>query len=216
MVNVVKRTLYDIRDSKPYTIRKLADGNCWMTTNLNYALSTGGTYIGSKNDGSTFEWTPTSCSTNGACALNNNTVAGSGMWYYNWYAATAGEGKASDINIDVDGSICPAGWRIPPNYSVQTNLSFGELTNVYGATTGGGATSGRAGVLLTYPLNFTKSRCRYNGGDPDSGTHGYYQSSTATSQTARSYYLYISQNNNTYPQETNYKSYGFNIRCVAL
>ncbi len=33
-VNVAQRTLYDIRDNNSYTIRKLADGNCWMTENL--------------------------------------------------------------------------------------------------------------------------------------------------------------------------------------
>ena len=81
--NVAQRTLYDIRDNNSYTVRKLADGNCWMTTNLNLSLSTNTPIIGSKNDGSAFTYTPTSCGgTNGSCAMNGNTMAGSGMWYY--------------------------------------------------------------------------------------------------------------------------------------
>ena len=42
--NVVQRTLYDIRDNNSYTVRKLADGNCWMTENLRLEFDGSTTY----------------------------------------------------------------------------------------------------------------------------------------------------------------------------
>ena len=220
--NVAQRTLYDIRDNNSYTVRKLADGNCWMTTNLNLSLSTNTPIIGSKNDGSAFTYTPTSCGgTNGSCAMNGNTMAGSGMWYYSWYAATAGEGKTTDVNVDVDGSICPVGWRLPPNYSAQVNKSFGGLTNSYGVTSDG-ENGNSSNVMVSYPINITRDKCRYNGGNPDYGVHGYYQSSTAA-ESSDSSYVFVqfdptgnNGNNKVYPQGVDPKGYAFNIRCVAL
>ena len=39
---VPEATLSDTRDSQQYKVRKLADGNCWMTENLRYGATTGG------------------------------------------------------------------------------------------------------------------------------------------------------------------------------
>ncbi|MBQ1373293.1 hypothetical protein IIY66_00610 [Candidatus Saccharibacteria bacterium] len=51
-------TLTDIRDNKTYEIAKLADGNCWMTQNLDLDLSTGTTLTPVDTD-ITEDWTPT-------------------------------------------------------------------------------------------------------------------------------------------------------------
>ena len=50
-------TLTDTRDSKTYTIAKLADGNCWMTQNLDLDLDTNITFTPANTDIST-NWTP--------------------------------------------------------------------------------------------------------------------------------------------------------------
>ena len=50
-------TLTDIRDNKTYTIAKLADGNCWMTQNLDLDLDTNITFTPVNTDIST-NWTP--------------------------------------------------------------------------------------------------------------------------------------------------------------
>ena len=52
-------TLTDIRDNKTYTIAKLADGNCWMTQNLDLDLSTE-TTLTPENTNISADWTPTS------------------------------------------------------------------------------------------------------------------------------------------------------------
>ena len=50
-------TLRDTRDDKTYTIAKLADGNCWMTQNLDLDLSTEVTLTPEDTDVSV-DWTP--------------------------------------------------------------------------------------------------------------------------------------------------------------
>ncbi len=42
--NVAQRILYDIRDGNSYRVRKLADGNCWMTENLRLEFDGNTTY----------------------------------------------------------------------------------------------------------------------------------------------------------------------------
>ena len=56
---IVQRTLSDIRDGNSYTIRKLADGNCWMTENLRLELSTTKPLTNTDTDlNSRTSWTP--------------------------------------------------------------------------------------------------------------------------------------------------------------
>ena len=57
--NVPQRTLSDIRDSKTYVVRKLADGNCWMVQNLGLDLSTSVTLTSQNTDlNSKASWLP--------------------------------------------------------------------------------------------------------------------------------------------------------------
>ena len=201
---VAQRTLYDIRDNNSYTIRKLADGNCWMTSNLKLKLTANTAVVASKNDGSTFSYNPgAACANNGACAINGNTPSTGG--YYSWYAATAGQGTSSSTG-DVDGSICPKGWKLPYNYTVSNNKSYQELINKYSATS--------YTALEAAPLSFSRSGYYYSGSLGSSGSGGYYWSSTASSATyAYNLRYYASA---VLPQFEDYKYYGFSVRCVAL
>ena len=213
--NVAQATLYDIRDSKPYTVRKLADGNCWMTSNLNYQLAAGVQAQGSSNTSRTaYPFTPTSCGSDGACSMNGNTVA-SGAYYYSWYAATAETGTSSDINVDTSASICPIGWRLPANYTIDSTKSYGSLTNAYNLTSGGANNSqNHVSELESSPLNFARSG-NYGGGSLNyNGTYGIYWSSTAYSSSAVAYSFYYDASY-TYPQGNSSKYGGFSVRCVA-
>ena len=129
----------DTRDAKLYTIARLADGQCWMVSDLNLA---GGTKLYSetsdvpagypKSEGTGYFTLPAS-STDG---FNDNTAAfvyNSGNTttdqadctnsqpcnsYYSWLTATAG-GKDANGNavtgngLDTAYSVCPKGWRLP-------------------------------------------------------------------------------------------------------
>ena len=229
---IPQRTLYDWRgangagnssnkvapdsaNAKSYTVRKLADGNCWMTENLQIPLSAGTTIEASSSTSATaYSFAPTSCGTDGACSMNGNTVA-SGAYYYSWYAATAETGTSADVNVDTSASICPIGWRLPANYTIDSTKSYGSLTNAYNLTSGGANNSqNHVSELESSPLNFARSGYYGGGSLFNNGTYGFYWSSTAYSSSTYAYYFYY-YTSLTYPQNYSRKYYGFNVRCVA-
>ena len=55
---VPRTSLQDTRDGKYYLVSKLADGNCWMSQNLELELTAGQPVIASKVDGTTTTVTP--------------------------------------------------------------------------------------------------------------------------------------------------------------
>ena len=230
---VAQRTLYDYRgadgtgnkdnkvtpdsaNAKSYMVRKLADGNCWMTQNLEIPLASGTTIEASYNTtASAYSFTPSAaCSGNGACSMNANTKADNGTYYYSWYAATAETGTSTDVSTDTSASICPIGWRLPANYTIDQTKSYGSLTNSYGFTTNGAnSPDNHVAQLESAPLNFARSGV-YNGGLTYNGTRGYYWSSTAYTGAANAYYFFYNTSY-TFPQDHNAKYVGFNVRCVA-
>ena len=231
---VAQHTLYDYRgadgtgtasnkvapdsaNAKSYTVRKLADGNCWMTQDLEIPLASGTTIEASYNTtASAYSFTPSAaCSGNGACSMNANTKAGNGTYYYSWYAATAETGTSTDVSIDTSASICPIGWRLPANYTIDQTKSYSSLTNSYGFTTNGANNSqNHVAALESAPLNFTRSGFYYNGSLTNNSTDGYYWSSTAYTDAMRAY-DFDYNTSRTNPQDGYGKYGGFNVRCVA-
>ena len=228
--------MYDIRDNKTYTIRKLADGNCWMTDNLAYELQAqpstyevNGVYVGSKDDGSTFQFvTGTYYSDNTVTIMNQNTHAPStesgytDQYYYNWYAATAWSGTAEMVTSDGDAesSICPAGWKLPTNYinsdypSGGAPKSWGKLLAAYGMPTSNTGVN-RMSKLDGVPLSMTR-KGRYLSGTLGVTDDCHYWSSTAGSDSMQAYYLGYNSGN-TNPQANNKKANtGNQIRCVNI
>ena len=68
--------LKDTRDGKRYLVRRLADGNCWMTQNLNLDLYTGMTLTSADTDlnGERTTWTIASTAENTNDEVNENIV----------------------------------------------------------------------------------------------------------------------------------------------
>ena len=201
-LNVAQRTLSDTRDSNSYTVRKLADGNCWMTTNLNLSLSTGVAVTASKNDGSTFSFTPTSCEDGGACPMNNNTTNAhyNSTWVYSWYAATAGQGGSKVGHID--GSICPKGWRLPDSY-------YPLLKDTYNIAN----TEAGARRLESSPLSFTRPGLTQGANGWYSDDEAIYHTNEAAEESVRNSLWYGS--NFVYVSANGSKASGGRIRCVA-
>ena len=131
--------------------------------------------------------------------------------YYNWYSATAGNGKQeTGSNQIAAGDICPAGWQLPYGGSGDTNNGKGNtsggfyyLNNLLGNS---------SNAWRSFPNNFIYSGY-WNGSSPNSrGSNGYYWSSTA-GDTSNAYYLYLY---NSYVSfYSNNKYYGSSVRCVA-
>lgn len=192
----------DQRDGIPYTVRRLADGNCWMVENLRFT----GTELSSATSNVAAQYTdanPYLINGNGeweeldgnAASYvkgqihvgidNNNKPA---VWY-NYVAASAGT-VTSGVTSEAKYSVCPSGWRLP-NYSEQTGIL--SYVDQYSPNAGGGYF---AGVLL------------YVG-------NGYYWSSTlGTEHTGWRYRLIYNINSNTLRVQEDVPGHGFSIRCI--
>lgn len=149
-------TLKDSRDGKSYLVSKLADGNIWMTQNLDHNLVTDGSVI---YDSTTTDlpanttWVPSAATRSASDTTWNNTTTapesydpgdkyvvsnsstpsdtGDANWhlgnYYNWLAAAATNNASSyTANYVSDRSICPAGWTLPRGIT-ENNPSSGSF-----------------------------------------------------------------------------------------
>ena len=132
-------TVVDSRDGKSYTVARLADGNLWMTQNLDHDIDSTRTYTPQDTD-IPANWTPststyTTTTWNGSITApesydpgtlywsgiaNDSTPASSGNShyhlgnYYNWTAAVAMNSSSAYTTTSlVDQSICPSGWTLP-------------------------------------------------------------------------------------------------------
>jgi hypothetical protein len=105
-------TLTDTRDGNTYTVRKLADGRCWMTDNLEIQNKT----ITPADSDVTKNFTIPASDIN-AFSLDYFAPAvyvDSGYsGYYNFYTATAGWGTTDIESGETPQSICPRGWKLP-------------------------------------------------------------------------------------------------------
>ena len=232
-------SLKDSRDEQSYNVAKLADGKCWMITNLNLA---GGTVLSSdKSDvPSTNYYTLPASSKSGfssdttAYVYNSgnttSTCTGSGCYsYYSWLAATAGGKNSSGSSVTTDGyntaySVCPKGWRLPT--STTSNAS---------ATTSPNWKTGDWYALATAYGSNLESNCYYNAstfykkagpgttpnfllagnyldGSLRDDTGGFYWSSTAASS-ADAYRLHFSSIHVDSARSGNRRR-GHSVRCV--
>ena len=138
--------------------------------------------------------------------------------YYNYYTATAGNGGFSltTRGAQVNGDICPAGWRMPTGYTKTNDL--GNLDLKYGGT-GINQETGNVGALASerwraYPLNYIysgeqKEASGYNRGN----STGMNSASNYTSTS--SYNLWVRSAGVSMTANSTSKLRGQTVRCVA-
>ena len=190
--------LTDTRDGNSYTVKKLADGNCWMTENLRIAGKT----ITSADSNVASDFTIPASSTDGFNTqdTNNAYVDSTYGGYYTFYTATAGTGGTSLTSGNAPSSICPKGWRLP------TGGSSGEFNTLYGQYNS-------AALMMGVP-NFTLAGYVYNGSVYHQGSLGYFWSSTVYS--ANNAYDLILNSSDVNPVSDDGKNLGFSVRCAAI
>ena len=119
--NVPQRTLYDIRDGETYRVRKLADGNVWMTENLRLTLeegkaieiSDGSMWLPTNYDGST-----TSSTTFTLADIDTlSTYSEDG----GWHCASPGGQHCNDIVRSLDTTGASSYSVCDPDNSGQTD-----------------------------------------------------------------------------------------------
>lgn len=237
-------TLKDSRDDQDYTVAKLADGKCWMTTNLNLA---GGTEIeGTKSDVPEGYTLPTdngfqsgnklpASSTSGfrsdttAYVYNSgnktNTCTTPGCYsYYSWTAATAGSGLSiTEDNTDAEYSICPNGWHLPSTRTGTDDSSdFRALMIAYG-----GSSSVATYNTSTIPTGATiYGKIGPSTTVPSFLLTGYYYGSSSGNGGSYGYYWSATSLSSTYARRLVFDSSsvssagngnrrnGFAVRCV--
>ncbi|MCL2371496.1 hypothetical protein FWC63_02005 [Candidatus Saccharibacteria bacterium] len=224
-----RRMAVDNRDGRTYWVQMMADGNCWMLTNLAYG---GG---GDNTFGDAVDWlvladhgsfiqpqfsrppgaNPTAYPEEPSVATDGGSSNATRQfgYLYNWCAAMGNQQDtaaclgtstpAHNPNI----SICPAGWRLPTGES-----GTGELTQLNNAVNNG-ATDTSAG-LMTYWLGMRGGYWRASVGEFTSvGSWGAYWSSTTGNSSARDLFFSNSRVSlsNSYNKQT-----GMAVRCVAM
>ena len=152
--------------------------------------------------------------------------------YYNWYSATAGNGKysTSTNNSTVAGDICPTGWTLPESgdktnmaaekndfYKLGLSLGLSAPANYDSETrpywTGSPEGSNASTIFRTYPNNFLYSGYVYGSSVDYRGSYGYYWSKSAYSSNNAYYLNFLSSS--VYPSTNRNKYYGFTVRCLA-
>ncbi len=121
----VQYGLADIRDGNVYSISRLKDDNCWMTTELRLNLNN-----------ENLEFTPENTDIDNAEEVrligNYGTDNVGSEYAYNWYGATLTDGDSEKDFTTAHNSICPSGWTLP-SYSNFDILSrgYGENPKIY-------------------------------------------------------------------------------------
>jgi len=215
----------DARDNHTYWVQKLADGKCWMLTNLGYAGGGTNTYNDAKsltNDtGGSGSFTvasyyvvpsTTSFTTEPTAPSTSTNGTGQYGYVYNWCGAMGGQATAACASAttptpDPTISICPAGWRLP------TGGSSGEFSALNTAVNGGSTTSD-AGLIASPWLG--QRGGYWLSGFPITGSYGMYWSSTPYDAFYPYNLTFSSTSVNIYSTPGGIgKTYGLAVRCVA-
>lgn len=231
--NEVERQLIDSRDGKKYWVGKLADGNCWMTQNLDFDVVSKQVYNPSTTDiqsaksvtitdtwgtdntksyqhkNSEVYFSNKTTSTSSTGLASNSTLLHYHMGNsYSWNLATFAS-AVSGVGVEAPESICPYGWRLP-EANVNGETSFGNLLDSYGLTNNGTATSDAA--LYNAPIYIAQYGYRKSG-TLTTGKSFFWTSTADSSDKSMAYDL--SGTNSTVSTETSNRYYGFSVRCVA-
>lgn len=208
------KQLIDRRDNKAYWVAKLADGNCWMTQNLDLDLSTG-TTLTPADTNIPSNWTPRTSTTTTISGYGSDTGrsydAGNQAYegtynasdpttahylvgnYYQWSAATAGYTGTSQSTR----SICPAGWTLPSQSQFQQLVNTGLSRDNF----------------MNAPYYLLRGGYLYGSSLYSAGEEGRYWSSTPSGSGYANYLYFASSDVNIW--HLTERSYGFSARCVA-
>ncbi len=153
--------------------------------------------------------------------------------YYNWYSATAGNGKfsTSTNNSTVAGDICPTGWTLPEGgdrtnmaaeknnfYKLGLSLGLSAPANYNSQTTpywiGSPEGPNASTAFRIYPNNFLYSGYVNGSSVGYRGSYGNYWSKSAKSS-SNAYFLSFSSTVVGPSGYSSDKNYGFSVRCLA-
>lgn len=221
--------LVDIRDGKIYSVAKLADNACWMTSNLALELSATDTLDNTNTDlNSVTSWTPAH-STNESwtndlyhpySSLPDGAPDGAGV-YYNWSAAVATNDtntpEYTELYFLAPDSVCPKGWQLPVRSNDFTAINenqFAKLLVAYGWNSSTRIMPDTT-ILPNTPLKFIFSGMLYSNTLSNVGSSGYLWSPLNSSD-EHAYSTNFTDSGSAFPLiSIAYRYLGFPVRCLA-
>lgn len=220
----------DARDYHTYWVQKLADGKCWMLTNLGYSGGGNNTYndVINMTDGTgqpeTYyqpKYYPIPGATYYTTEPNSpsTTTDGNGQYgyLYNYCAASGAQLSSAGCSASTSqptSSVCPSGWRLP------TALAGGDFDLLNQAINPSPSTG--AGLLTSPYLGQLSGMWAESPGFSSQTVDGYYLSSTTFNNTSNpptlpvAYYgFHFKSNLVSIQTPTNGKTANA-VRCVAV
>ena len=128
------KQLTDTRDGKKYWVTKLADGNCWMTQNLDLDL-TNGTPLTPEDSDVSSNWNPPRTTEQPGTIASANTNTETYSWDLGMYVKSDPDGYSNycdDVKGLSDADCTSAGWT---NVSSMTPMEDGNATDVISGST---------------------------------------------------------------------------------
>ncbi len=212
----------DARDSRTYWVQELADGNCWMLTNLAYAGGGTATYSdtvtlsnGTADGSGTYTvakyYIPTGANPTTEPTNPSTSTSGTGQYgyLYNWCGAMGGQtGTAACANGSTPApnlavSVCPSGWGLPTG-------GVGAEFDILNDAVNSGSTATDAGLRTTLHAQYGGL---WSGGFSFVGSYGYYRSQTQASA-ANTYGLSMNSTSVADSVQVS-KAWAIAVRCVA-
>ena len=225
-----RRTVIDGRDGKSYKVSHLADGNCWMVSNLaldgnrtiqptdsnvtqnrtlpaNISNGTTPTYDTAQIYAGVTNSTTSSCDSSYPNCIISDIKYGN---FYNWNAATATVGKQATTGT-VTESICPVGWQLPNGTGIK---SYTSLLSAYNITSGTG--NANIKTIQQAPLYFALTGHFYSLTAHQGGYGPYWSNTTSTANSNAAFGLEINTSNaaNINSIFEHAKLYSIPIRCL--
>lgn len=200
----------DLRDGEKYTIKKLLDGNVWMTQNLRISDIT---IDSTKSDMTSGSYAiPASISGSFSNYFNADDTdyvfVKNNVGYYAFYTASVGTGgtSMSTSGDNIQSSICPKGWKIPSGKSNDSD--YGLLADAYG----------KSPVRLANEAGLPYTGYTYNTYQSDYvssyGSSARYWTSTISNGDSAYIMRYDSDDETTYLYFSSGKKGGYPVLCV--
>ena len=213
-----RKVLQDSRDGKKYFISHLADGNCWMTSNL--ALDGGRTLTPADSNVSNNVILPLNINEGASSSADVIQIYSEGAEnvdsygslfgnLYNYLAATGGSSYVENTNMQY--SICPKRWYLPKNTGT---LSYNNLLSAYSLPTSNTINATAVANIQKAPFYMPLASLTGNIATRFMPGVGTYWSSTTVSRWP--YYLAFSANSGEFrPQDNQSATWqGLSVRCV--
>ena len=219
-----------------YEIAKLADGNCWMLTNLKLGSTSGSITLTPADSNVASNFTLPQLNNGSRTVITGGAGndydtpytygpvpgdTGSGAtnygYLYNWSAATAGATRTTNPagSGNAAHSICPAGWRLPTGGGTGEFAWLNAKMNNPSATNP--STSGGTGYYQNWQNNglfkgvFSGD---WNGSFSSQGSNGNLWSGSARSSSAFNAHNAVFYASDVIPDHNNHRGNGFGVRCL--